>query len=118
MAYDICRETTTLLEDLSSRVAVFDFFDHSIGIVPYSPLGREFFSAGAKLIEILPDGDFCKMHWFVGVKLRRVEVLKRRRGRILSNIFIHVFQYLVFEAMLILVKDYTSYVPFHLANNA
>ncbi|WMV48526.1 hypothetical protein MTR67_041922 [Solanum verrucosum] len=30
------------------------------GIVPYSPLGRGFFSAGAKLIEILPDGDFCK----------------------------------------------------------
>nr|ANJ02812.1 hypothetical protein [Solanum demissum] len=47
-------------KDLSSRLAVFDFFDLSIGIVPYSPLGRGFFSAGAKLIEILPDGDFCK----------------------------------------------------------
>uniref|UniRef100_M0ZQP2 Aldo/keto reductase 2 n=2 Tax=Solanum TaxID=4107 RepID=M0ZQP2_SOLTU len=31
-----------------------------IGIVPYSPLGRGFFSAGAKLIESLPDGDFRK----------------------------------------------------------
>ncbi|KAK4341484.1 hypothetical protein RND71_039985 [Anisodus tanguticus] len=31
-----------------------------IGIVPYSPLGRGFFSAGAKLIENLPDDDFRK----------------------------------------------------------
>ncbi|TMW89134.1 hypothetical protein EJD97_017619 [Solanum chilense] len=31
-----------------------------IGIVPYSPLGRGFFSAGAKLIETLPDNDFRK----------------------------------------------------------
>ncbi|KAH0637596.1 hypothetical protein KY285_037294 [Solanum tuberosum] len=30
------------------------------GIVPYCPLGRGFISAEAKLIEILPDGDFCK----------------------------------------------------------
>lgn len=31
-----------------------------IGIVPYSPLGRGFFSAGAKLIESLPEDDFRK----------------------------------------------------------
>ncbi|KAM7465378.1 hypothetical protein LguiB_012940 [Lonicera macranthoides] len=31
-----------------------------IGIVPYSPLGRGFFSAGAKLIESLSDDDFRK----------------------------------------------------------
>jgi len=31
-----------------------------IGIVPYSPLGRGFLSAGAKLIENLEDGDFRK----------------------------------------------------------
>ncbi|GAA0160383.1 reductase [Lithospermum erythrorhizon] len=32
-----------------------------IGIVPYSPLGRGFFSSGAKLIENLSDGDFRKI---------------------------------------------------------
>jgi len=32
-----------------------------IGIVPYSPLGRAFLSAGAKLIENLEDGDFRKV---------------------------------------------------------
>lgn len=31
-----------------------------IGIVPYSPLGRGFFSSGAKLIENLSEGDFRK----------------------------------------------------------
>ncbi|KAM7461345.1 hypothetical protein LguiA_029466 [Lonicera macranthoides] len=31
-----------------------------IGIVPYSPLGRGFFSGGAKLIESLSDNDFRK----------------------------------------------------------
>ncbi|KAM7461333.1 hypothetical protein LguiA_029454 [Lonicera macranthoides] len=36
------------------------FFQLGIGIVPYSPLGRGFFSAGAKLIESLSDNDFCK----------------------------------------------------------
>ncbi|KAG9128929.1 hypothetical protein Leryth_009669 [Lithospermum erythrorhizon] len=32
-----------------------------IGIVAYSPLGRGFFSSGAKMIDNLPDGDFRKM---------------------------------------------------------
>ncbi|KAM7461344.1 hypothetical protein LguiA_029465 [Lonicera macranthoides] len=36
------------------------FFQLGIGIVPYSPLGRGFFSAGAKLIENLSDNDFRK----------------------------------------------------------
>jgi len=33
-----------------------------IGIVPYSPLGRGFFSGGAKLIESLSDQDYRKVN--------------------------------------------------------
>lgn len=36
------------------------FGELGIGIVPYSPLGRGFLSAGAKLIESLADDDFRK----------------------------------------------------------
>jgi aryl-alcohol dehydrogenase-like predicted oxidoreductase len=37
------------------------FRELGIGIVAYSPLGRGFFSSGAKLISDLPDDDFRKV---------------------------------------------------------
>lgn len=37
------------------------FRELGIGIVPYSPLGRGFFSSGANLIQNLAEGDFRKV---------------------------------------------------------
>jgi aryl-alcohol dehydrogenase-like predicted oxidoreductase len=37
------------------------FRELGIGIVAYSPLGRGFFSGGAKLVSELPDDDFRKV---------------------------------------------------------
>jgi aryl-alcohol dehydrogenase-like predicted oxidoreductase len=38
-----------------------NFRELGIGIVAYSPLGRGFFSSGAKLVDELPDDDFRKV---------------------------------------------------------
>ncbi len=43
----------------------FHFRELGIGIVAYSPLGRGFFSAGAKLVESLSDQDFRKVNSMV-----------------------------------------------------
>ena len=39
------------------------FRELGIGIVAYSPLGRGFFSGGAKLVKELPDDDFRKVNY-------------------------------------------------------
>ncbi|KAK6146578.1 hypothetical protein DH2020_020447 [Rehmannia glutinosa] len=53
-----------------------------IGIVPYSPLARGFFSAGPKLIQNLSDGDFRKAENFENNKLvyERVTEMATRKG--------------------------------------
>lgn len=42
-------------------VCLVGFRDLGIGIVPYSPLGRGFFSLGASLMQNLAEGDFRKV---------------------------------------------------------
>ncbi|KAM7465366.1 hypothetical protein LguiB_012928 [Lonicera macranthoides] len=52
---------TAVQTEWSLWLFLFLYRELGIGIVPYSPLGRGFFSAGAKLIESLSDNDFCKL---------------------------------------------------------
>jgi len=48
---------------MKSNLMSYDFFvrELGIGIVAYSPLGRGFFSTGAKLLDNLPQDDYRKV---------------------------------------------------------
>ncbi|XP_059070191.1 probable aldo-keto reductase 2 [Cryptomeria japonica] len=57
-----------------------------IGIVPYSPLGRGFFSSGAKLVESLANNDFRKsLPRFTGENLEKNKIIFEKISAVASS---------------------------------